>query len=192
MRLFVAVDISDDTRRAFRRAREELQARLVFRTPPRLVWVADDAAHITLRFIGSVPDAQATLIEEALRPAFSLSPFDLELGTLGTFPPGRSPRVVWMGATSDLEPMRLLARRVNERIDPIVPNQETRLYSPHLTIARVKDPGRGVDWAGALARVTPEPTRSRVDRVTLYESRVTSKSSTYTVRMRSPLEAEPR
>ena len=192
MRLFVAVDVSDDTRRAFRRAREELQTHLVFKTPPRLVWVGDDAAHMTLRFIGSVPDAQAALIEEALRPAFSLSPFDLELGTLGTFPPGRSPRVVWMGATSDLEPMRLLARLVNGRIDPIVPNQETRPYSPHLTIARVKDPGRGVDWAGALARVTAEPTRSRVDRVTLYESRVTSKGSTYTVRMRSPLEAEPR
>ena len=192
MRLFVAVDISDNTRRAFKRVREQLEGCLVYRTSPRVVWVDDEAAHVTLRFIGSVPDAQATLIEDALRPAFGLPTFDLEWGTVGTFPPGRSPRVVWMGATSDLEPMRQLARLVNGRIDPIVPNHETRPYSPHLTIARVKDPGRGVDWAGALARVRPEPTVSHVDHVTLYESRVTSKGSTYTVRMCSPLEAEPR
>ena len=186
MRLFVAADISDATRRAFRRAREALQTRLTYRAAPRLVWVSDDAAHVTLRFIGSVDEHQASRIEEALCPTFEIAAFDLEWTAIGTFPSGRSPRVVWMGAT-DVDAMRRLAALVNARIDPIVANQETRPYSPHLTIARVKDPGRGVDWAGAMAAITVEPTVSRVDHITLYESRVTSKGSTYTVRMRAPL-----
>jgi 2'-5' RNA ligase len=187
MRLFVAVDISGETRRAFRRVREQIQSCLVSRTPPRLVWVDDDAAHVTLRFIGSVTEAQTEAIEDVLRPRFDLAAFDVEWTTLGTFPPGRSPRVVWLGATSDLAPLRQLAALVNSRLEPIVPSVETRPYSPHLTVARIKDPGRGVDWAGCLARVTPEPSVSRVREVILYESRVDAKGSTYTVRTRSPL-----
>jgi 2'-5' RNA ligase len=186
-RLFVAADISDATRRAFHRVREQLQARLTYRKAPRLVWVGDDAAHVTLRFIGAVTDLQASRIEEVLAPAFELPAFDLEWATLGTFPPGRSPRVVWIGATSDLDPMRRLATLVNARINPVVPNDDMRPYSPHLTIARVKDPGRGVNWTAALGAVALDPSVSRVDHVTLYESRVTSKGSTYTVRMRAPL-----
>ena len=188
MRLFVAADISNETRRAFRRVREQLQPQLdAARVPPRLVWVADEAAHITLRFIGSVADQQVPRIHAALQPAIDRPSFALSWQTLGTFPSGRSPRVVWLGTTDDVEPMRELAAIVNARLTPILGAPEDRDYTPHLTLARVKDPGRGVEWSQTLARVAVEPTSTRIEHVTLYESHVTSKGSTYTVRMRTPL-----
>jgi 2'-5' RNA ligase len=186
MRLFVAADISDDTRRALQRVREQLRPRLEAEDrPPRLVWVGDEAAHVTLRFIGSVPDAAAIEIEGMMREPFAIEPFDVTWDALGTFPGGRSPRVIWIGASAGLDPMRRLADVVNARIDRLVPSVETRPFAPHLTVARVKDPGHGVNWAGALAAVTLEPTLTRVAHVTLYESRVTDKGSTYTVRTRT-------
>ena len=153
--------------------------------PPRVVWVGDDAAHVTLRFIGSVPDPVAIEIEGVMRQPFAIEPFDVMLDALGTFPGGRSPRVIWIGASGGLDPIRRLADVVNARVDRIVPSMETRPYAPHLTVARVKDPGHGVNWASALAGVTLEPTLTRVTHVTLYESRVTAKGSTYTVRTRT-------
>jgi RNA 2',3'-cyclic 3'-phosphodiesterase len=188
MRLFVAADISDDTRREFRRVREQLEPRLAAaRVPPRLVWVADEAAHVTLRFIGQAADDQVARIESALAIPIEQAAFALSWRTLGTFPSGRSPRVVWLGTSDEVAPSRGLAAIVNARLDPIVGAAEDRPYTPHVTLARVKDPGRGVEWSKALAGVAVEPTVSRVEHITLYESRVTSRGSTYTVRMRTPL-----
>ena len=188
MRLFIAVDVSSETRREFRRVREQLRPRLeASRVAPRLVWVADEAAHVTLRFIGSVAVEDGQRLEAALQDRIALPAFTLSWRTLGTFPSGRSPRVVWLGTTDKVEPMRELAALVNSRVDPIVGPAEDRPYTPHLTLARVKDPGRGVEWTRTLASVTVEPTVSRIDHVTLYESHVTAKGSTYTVRMRTSL-----
>ena len=188
MRLFIAADISVETRREFRRVCDQLQPRLdAARVPPRLVWVAEDAAHVTLRFIGSVPDDSVSRIEAALQAPIAVPAFTLTWQTLGTFPSGRSPRVVWLGTCDDVEPMRQLVGLVNARLDAIVGPAEDRPYTPHLTLARVKDPGRGVEWSRALASVTVAPTRSRVEHITLYQSHVTAKGSTYTVRMRAPL-----
>lgn len=188
MRLFVAADLSPDTRRAFRRVREQLEPRLAAaRMPPRLVWVADEAAHVTLRFIGHVREEQAARLESALAAPIERRPFDLRWHTLGTFPSGRSPRVVWLGTSDDMTAIQDVAAIVNRRLDAIVGAGDERPYTPHVTLARVKDPGRGVEWPKTLAAVAVEPTVSRVDHVTLYESRVTSRGSTYTVRMRTPL-----
>lgn len=188
MRLFVAADLSSETRRELRRVRNQLQPRLdAARVPPRLMWVADEAAHITLRFLGSVPDEHVPAIEAALQAPIDLASFTLSFQTVGAFPSGRSPRVVWLGPTDGIEPMRRLAALVNARVTPIAGPAEDRPYSPHVTLARVKDPGRGVGWTRALASVTVESTLSRIDHVTLYQSHVTANGSTYTERMRAPL-----
>ena len=190
MRLFVAVDISDDTRRAFRDVREQLEPHLHrARHPPRVVWIKDDAAHVTVRFIGAVADGRVRAIEAALHEPIEIAPFVLEWSIVSTFPSGRSPRVVWLGATNDLEPIRQLATLVNARLDALVGAGESRPLTPHLTLARIKEPGRGVAWAQALAGVKTTPTLSRIDHVTLYESQTGPKGSTYTVRMRTPLKA---
>jgi 2'-5' RNA ligase len=189
MRLFIAADLSDATRRGFEDAASQVRSALpTGPTAPRLVWVDARAAHVTLRFIGEVEDETLPAIEAALGRAISSPPFEVTWQSLGTFPDGRRPRVVWLGAGEGGDALVRLAATVDDRLCGVIEPREGRPFTPHVTIARVKDAGRGVDWARVIAGVWLAPTVTRVDRVTLYQSRTGPKGSTYTVRLRIPLQ----
>jgi 2'-5' RNA ligase len=188
MRLFVAADISDKTRTALRSVRESIATRIATaRMPPRVTWVKDEAAHVTLRFIGHVTDEIGAAIAGALAEPFDLAPFRVRWATIGTFPGGRSPRVVWMGATDGAEELATLATLVTKRLESIIGPGEERPFKPHLTIGRIKVPGRRVDWPRIVAEARPKPTITRVDHVTLYQSRLSPKGPTYSALLRTLL-----
>lgn len=181
MRVFVAIDIDEATRAQMAPARDAI-ARVIgaAAAPPRVAWVAENAAHVTLRFIGETPDHEVAAIQHALAPRFGIAPFEVEWHALGTFPGGRQPRVLWIGPTRGGEALQQLATAVNERLNAIVGPPEARPFRPHLTLGRVKDPGRGVDWRGGLDAAGWSPTRTTIDHVTLYASRLSPKGPTYT------------
>jgi 2'-5' RNA ligase len=196
MRLFVAVDIDDETRAQLAAAREAIRSVLEkARVPPRVIWVKDEAAHVTVRFIGEMPEEHVREISQALGAGFKAPAFDVGWDRLGTFPtlrdlgegrersgpaPGPSPNVIWLGPASDSARLARLAEAVNERLAPLIGGGESRPFKPHVTIARIKDPGKGVDWAQALAVRRWMPTTTRVDHVTLYASRTTPAGAVYT------------
>lgn len=187
MRLFVAADISEETRAQIRAIREQLTAQFVeARDAPRVTWVKDEGAHVTLRFIGEVSDERAAAIQTVLLSDVVLEPFDVRWDRLGTFPGGRSPRVIWIGATSGGGGLAELARQVEDRLTPVVGPGETRPFKAHLTVGRVKEPGRFI-WPEALSRVTLEPTMTHVDHITLYRSRLSPKGPTYSSILRAGL-----
>jgi RNA 2',3'-cyclic 3'-phosphodiesterase len=188
MRLFVAADISDKTRVALRSVRESIAPKIAAaRVAPRVSWVKEEAAHVTLRFIGNVADDIGAAIVAALAAPFDLRPFRVQWETIGTFPRGRSPRVVWMGATDGAEKLATLAGLVASRLDIILGPGEDRPFKPHLTVGRIKEPGRHVDWPRILAAASPGPTTTRVNHVTLYQSRLSPKGPTYTAMLKTPL-----
>lgn len=191
MRLFVAADVSADTRAHLRRARELIEQALPPRGAPALTWVSEHAAHVTLRFIGETAAAAAERLYAALLPPVALAPFDTRWGTLGSFPGGRRPRVIWLGALEGEGSLSALASLVAARLEPIVGAGEARRFHPHLTLARVRDPGR-VDWRRLLGDSDAGVSRSRIDQVTLYRSRLSPKGAAYEALLRTPLEGELR
>ena len=193
MRLFVAAEIDDQTRARLPRVRDAIEpviARGV--VPPRVTWVKPESAHVTLRFIGEVADAVGERAVSVLASGFDMPPFEIRWEHLGTFPPVRRtdedqpgrrrhfPKVIWIGAGSGREPLARLAQLVNDRLMPILGDSESRPFKAHLTIGRVRDAGRGVDWSEALAQAPLEPTTTLVDHVTLYQSTLSAKGPTYT------------
>jgi 2'-5' RNA ligase len=189
MRLFIAADLSDATRRGVEDAGSQIRSALpTGPTAPRLVWVNAAAAHVTLRFIGEVRDEALPTIEAAIGRDFESPPFEVCWQSLGTFPGGRRPRVVWIGAGEGSDALIRLAATIDDRLRGVVEPREGRMFAPHVTIARVKEAGRGVDWARIIAGVRLAPSVTRVDHVTLYQSRTGPKGSTYTVRLRIPLQ----
>jgi 2'-5' RNA ligase len=181
VRLFVAIDIDEQTRAQLAPAREAI-ARVIETAakPPRVTWLRDDAAHVTLRFIGETADARVAAIQETLAPRVAIAPFEVEWQTLGTFPAGRHPRVVWVGPARGGDALQHLAAAVNERLVAVIGPPEPRPFSPHLTLGRIKQEGRGVDWRRALDAVCWPPTVTTIDHVTLYASRLSPKGATYT------------
>jgi len=106
----------------------------------RVSWVAPEAMHITFKFLGDA--TAAAPIVEAVRAALPpTGPLELEVGGLGTFG-GRRPRVVWAGVHGPgAEALAALAVAVDRALRPQGFRPETRRYTPHVTLGRVR-PGR--------------------------------------------------
>lgn len=180
MRLFVAIDVNDATRAQLSRVQQSLESELSRApAPPRVTWVAPQSAHVTLRFIGEVGESAAERVRQALVAPIPHAPFDVTFSGLGAFPRARRPSVVWLGMTGGQSECAAIARLVNLRLADIVDMPPDRPFLAHLTVARVKEPGR-FDWDAAFGRVVAGMTMSPIDHVTLYQSRTSPKGPTYT------------
>jgi 2'-5' RNA ligase len=127
-RLFVAVDLPSDIK-------EEL-ATICFGLPGAR-WVPADQLHLTLRFIGEVDGNLFKDIKEMLS-SVTTENFAMRLKGVGHFPPRKRPRVIWVGIEANDSLLRLRGKiesvLVRGGLEP-----EGRKYSPHITIARLKD-----------------------------------------------------
>jgi 2'-5' RNA ligase len=180
IRLFLAIVPDDETRAQLATARAAIEEVVAHsRIPPRITWVAPAAAHVTLRFLGNVVEDLLPAIQKALT-AVRVTSFEVRWETIGTFGGRRHPRVIWVAPTVGGEALTALAEQVNGQLDPVAGPGESRPFKPHLTLGRVRETGRRVDWGQAVAAVRWTPTVTRVDRVVLYESRLSPKGPTYT------------
>jgi 2'-5' RNA ligase len=191
MRLFVAVDIDDRTRGGVARAIDVLRTALeAAQSSARVSWVAPDRLHLTLQFIGQVSEDTAAAIEARLGPPFELPAFEMRLGSIGTFPPGGRPRVVWLALDRGADALAALHEEVQRRLADVPFRRESRAFSPHLTLARFKHGGTRVD-VERISRVALRPAGGcTIDRVTLYQSRLSPRGPTYTPLRVTPLGAE--
>lgn len=102
-------------------------------------WSPLDNLHITTKFIGQWPDERLEELHEALLAVAPRIAFEVEIGNLGWFPAERSPRVLWIGAQGGPS-LSTLAKEIEERLASLGLAREAREFSPHLTLARIKNP----------------------------------------------------
>lgn len=130
VRLFVAIDLPCDITERFRVPQETLK-----KSRARLSLVNPGIVHLTLKFIGEVPEDRVERIREALS-GVSFPPFPLKVGCVSADHPSR-PRVVWCGI-SDEGKTALLHDLVEDALAPLGIPRDTRRFRAHATIARVK------------------------------------------------------
>jgi len=190
VRLFVGCETGAGVADAATALIGDLQARVARLAPAaRLTWVTKERLHFTIRFIGAVDAARVPAVREALGPPLRHPPFDAVVQGVGVFPDRWPPRVIWAGLRSGTSDMVALARAVNARLGPLVGGDPEALR-PHLTLARVKEP-HGLRAPGLLAGLeTVSLGTTRVEAVTLFESRQSGGSLQYVPLMKTPLEAE--
>lgn len=137
MRLFVALNLPPAERDRLQRAAGALR---VAHLPVR--WVQTDALHLTLKFLGEVPEQRAPEIAAALdRVAGGVPRFELELRGVGGFPNLGNPRVVWVGVQAPPQLARL-AQDVDDAMAGLGFPREARPYTPHLTLGRAERDAR--------------------------------------------------
>jgi 2'-5' RNA ligase len=127
-RLFVAIDLPEEIRQAVTDIGRDLPGG---RRVPR------EQLHLTLRFIGEVGDDTFTEVRSALAGIRGTA-FPLALRGVGHFPPGRHPRVLWVGLAESALLMELQQEVELALIGAGIPPDERR-FSPHLTLARLKE-----------------------------------------------------
>ena len=176
MRLFVALEVPEPSRRDLRRRLEGLRDRL-----PRARWVDLDNLHLTLLFLGETAEASVPALAAKLREAFARCPtLDLRLAGGGTFPPGRPARVAWVGVEAPPELMTLQADVTQAAVDSLGFEPEKRPYHPHATLARCPDPWRreAIDkFKTALTGPIGPPFVA--DHGVLFESKLSPKGARY-------------
>ena len=165
-RLFVAVDIDDATRERVGQISEQLRAAL---HGTKASWVRPDRMHITLHFFGSVEPPLERRLLDALGDPIHEAPFDITFDRLGCFPERGSPRVVWLGIRDGLESLRRVHKALTETLR-VRPDHDGP-FTPHLTVARVRDRVPRAKLA-EISAIPASAGPSRIDRVTLYESRL--------------------
>lgn len=132
MSLLVAVGLPAEERGAAWQAAEPLRRS---RTPVR--WVPETDLHITVQFLGDVPDGPVAAIGAALSAAVRhVKPFDLGLDGFGAFPDFAAPRVLWIGVERH-PALELLTNDVAGALRPLGFEPELRPFQPHLTIGRL-------------------------------------------------------
>jgi 2'-5' RNA ligase len=141
MRLFVALDLDAAIRASVADLLRELRP-----AAPDIKWVAPEAMHLTLKFIGEQPEAKLEAITESLATVAKPGPLNLRFHGLGCFPNERRPRVFWIGIETPPELARL-AGAVEQALAPLGIEREKRPFSPHLTLGRARE-GRRVELPG--------------------------------------------
>ncbi len=155
-------------------------------------WARGEGVHLTFKFLGETgPDREGPIAAAVAAAARGAAPFDLEAAGLGTFPERGAPRVVWAGVRGDLAAMERLHRALEEGLAPLGFALEGRVFRPHLTLGRVKGPGRG-EWRSMFEAHAADRFGSfRVKECVLFESRLEPGGAIYQARGRFPLSGAP-
>jgi 2'-5' RNA ligase len=152
MRIFVGLDIPDAIRTRISTYLESARE-----LAPAARWVRPESLHVTLKFIGEVPESKVLEIKEILRQV-KIQPFEIEFKNVGFFPTPKAARVFWIGIhASDALP--LLASSIDEKTTKIGIPKEEKSYKPHLTLARAVS-GRGTGKCFQLLQQRPDADES--------------------------------
>ena len=136
VRAFVAIELGDDATDALAALVSGLREAGISALRP----VRPKSIHLTLKFLGDVPRARLDAIATGLSTAVVKSrPFALELSGVGVFPNRSRARVLWVGGGGDVPSLIDLQSELDKTMHRLGFEMERRPYTPHLTVARVKD-----------------------------------------------------
>lgn len=178
VRTFICIELPDSIKSRI----AELQVALKS-LGAQISWVKPSNIHLTLKFLGGVPAPKlVSVIETVTHVAKLISPFDIEIGGTGCFPTSRNPRVFWVGLGATPEQLQKLYDGVEGGLARLEFARESRGFSPHLTIARVREHqgARAVAEQLIIHGFTPET--MRVSEVVVMQSDLKPTGSVYTPR----------
>ena len=174
MRLFTGIDLPEDVR-------EKLERLLMHLRPcAHLKWSPVYNLHITLKFIGEWPEEKLPQLESALRSIPKRPAIPIEVKGLGWFPNPRSPRVFW-AAVHGGGALESLAGDTDDALQPLGVPKESRAFTAHLSLARIKEPTPLDAMRAAISKLESAEFGSfTADRFHLYRSQPGSAGSIYT------------
>lgn len=180
-RLFIALTLPGAVREVIAALPQKLSG---------VAWSPPEQWHLTLRFLGDVRTSQLDPLVERLTTV-SVEPFVLPVEGVGTFPPNRPPRVVWVGTGNGHPRLFQLRQRIDDAVLGSGIDMDVRTFHPHVTIARCSENvGPGLtQWLHTQREFAAPP--FRVEQFELYRSELRRTGAVHTVVRTFPLQRVP-
>lgn len=189
IRTFIAIELSGPVR-----ARAEKIIRQLRVADAKVTWVKPENMHLTLKFLGDVPDNDIPEVCRAVSDAARrFDPFELVFRGCGAFPSTQRPRTIWLGVDQGAEELAAL----HEAIDVVLKDRlrfprETRRFQAHFTLGRVRESGPHAAELGRLVEQLAEidGDLTAVDEVTTFASFLEKSGPHYDAMGHAPLLGE--
>jgi len=181
IRSFIAIELPQNVKTELAQLEDELE-----RPGHRFVkWVNPRAIHLTLKFLGNIPTKQIPEISNAIEQASKgIPPFHLQIASLGAFPNINQPRVLWVGIKGETASLQGLQQKIDSSLVPLGFAEEKRSFTPHLTLARVREGTSLIDRKGFGELVMSTNFESKypisVETINLMKSQLTPEGAIYT------------
>jgi 2'-5' RNA ligase len=117
--------------------------------------VERENVHLTLKFLGNVSTSKLEEVESALAQV-TFPPFSLEIKGAGAFPNLKRMNVIWVGVGEGWSQVELIYEQTEKLLHQLGFSRETRPFSPHITVARVKSSRKRDEIAAFLGHLTEE------------------------------------
>src|SRR6476660_4377670 len=192
IRAFLGVELSPELRATLATLQQELKQSIEpeLKRGTRISWVQPASLHLTIKFLGETAEQVIDPLRAAVEQGIgSQMAVNVPLERLGGFPRPQSPRVLWIGPSENWE-KGIDAKRITEiyaRIEQACEDlrflRETKPFSPHLTVARIKTGERHVGVSLAQSGVMDRPILLGslvVESVALMKSELKPTGSVYT------------
>jgi len=174
-RCFVAVDIDKP---ALKGALLRAQGAIVA-TGADVKAVEEENIHITLKFLGEIPEERTARVAELVR-GISFKPFTLEFRGVGVFPAPSRPSVVWAGVSGEASEMLAVFTELEWGLKALGFEQERRPFQPHVTLCRVRGGRNRTQLAEAVKAMEDEEFGPlRVEHIRLKKSVLTRSGPIY-------------
>lgn len=186
MRYFIAINLEGSLKKEVGCAIEGLKA-----GKWDVKWVPAENLHITLKFLGDASDNTVQRVKEHLAGISKChGPFEVKLYGVGVFPDRRRPRVVWIDLLNSEELIKL-QEEVETSIITIGFAREDRLFSPHLTIGRIRTLRDSDSFISAIETLKDKDFGNiGVNKISLMNSDLKSTGAQYSIVAEFPLMKE--
>lgn len=175
MRLFVAIELEHPLRRVLLRISDDLSS-----FGKTIRWLKADQMHLTLKFLGEVPDGNVNAVcQTCAKVAAESAAFELTVDHCGCFPPSGKVRVIWGGGET---PAGLLAcaARCEDALESLGFQRESRPFAAHVTVGRVRDDRTNGRLREAIGGLRIKKASQPAKELTVFRSELTPRGAIHT------------
>ena len=183
IRTFISIPIPKDVK-----SKKNMLYSTLEGSPSKINWVKNEQLHLTIKFLGNTPESLFDGIKtEILQTVSNLRPFDLTIDNTGCFPVPERPRVLWLGISGNIVPLKNLFMTIEKKMESMGFPPEGQEYFPHITLARVKYPQKFTPDISTFLKSSYDPIDFTVDRVQFLSSELLPSGTLYTLLGSFPL-----
>ena len=175
IRSFIALELTGEIQDELAQIQDELK-----KSGADVKWVNPSGIHLTLKFLGNVNLESLKKIKQIINQlAKEHRRFELEISQLGAFPKIEYPRIIWVGIGQGKEDAAALAKALEQDLANLGFLPEKRVFSPHLTLGRVRSPRNRAQLKELLQSTSFSQKTMQAKKLILFKSTLTKQGAIY-------------